>query len=156
MSAAKTIKAGQFVNHKHVTMLRENYKQNRWEANSERLGKPDSLSVWYSLDGLKQYIETAEAAGADGIRVYFGVYPSVFPENILLQDRQTVVFVATQQKASQTGKTENKDLYVSTPDGPEVIAFNFALPCPPYCGQDRIGQRPAELQHTECNVSPSI
>lgn len=149
MSATKTMKAGQFVDNKHVTMLRENYKRNRWVANSERLGKPDSLSVWYSLDELKQYIETAEAAGADGIRVYFGVYPSVFPENILLQDRQTVVFVATQQKTSQTGKTESKDLYVSTPDGPEIIGFNFGLPCPPYCGSpDRTRQRAAELQQT--------
>ena len=133
MSATKIMKAGQFVDNNHVTMLRENYKQNRWMANSERLGKPDSLSVWYSLDELKQYIATAEAAGADGIRVYFGVYPSVFPENILVQDRQTIVFVATQQKSSETGKTENKDLYVSTPKGPEIVAFNFGLPCPPAC-----------------------
>jgi len=137
MSAAKIMKAGQFVDNKHVSMLRENYVENRWRANSERLGKPDSLSVWYSLDELKQYIETAEAAGADGIRVYFGVYPSVFPENILLQDRQTIVFVGTQQKVSETGKTENKDLYVSTPKGPEIMAFNFGLPCPPACVGDQ-------------------
>lgn len=138
MSAAKIMKAGKFVDNKHVSMLRENYVQNRWKANSERLGKPDSLSVWYSLDELKQYIETAEAAGADGIRVYFGVYPSVFPENILLQDRQTMVFVATQQKTSETGKTENKDLYISTPNGAEIVAFNYGLPCPPACvGPDR-------------------
>ena len=133
MSAIKIMKAGQFVNDKHVTMLRNNYKENRWKANSERLGKMDSLSVWYSLDELKEYIQTAEAAGADGIRVYFGVYPSSFPENILLEDRQTIVFVATQQKTSETGKTENKDLYVSTPTGAEIVAFNFGLPCPPAC-----------------------
>lgn len=136
MSAIKIMKAGQFVNDKHVSMLRENYKENRWKANSERLGKLDSLSVWYSLDELKEYIETAEAAGADGIRVYFGVYPSSFPENILLEDRQTIVFVATQQKSSETGKTENKDLYVSTPQGAEIVAFNFGLPCPPACVGD--------------------
>ncbi|ACU64219.1 hypothetical protein [Chitinophaga pinensis] len=148
MSAAKIMKAGQFVDNKHVSMLRENYRENRWRANSERLGKPDSLSVWYSLDELKQYIETAEAAGADGIRVYFGAYPSVFPENVLLEDRQTIAFVATQQKASQTGKTENKDMYVSTPNGPEIIAFNFGLPCPPYCTGDpkRPVHKIAELQ----------
>jgi len=136
MSAAKTMKVGQFVDNKHVTMLRENYTEKRWKANSERLGKPDSLSVWYSLDELKQYIATAEEAGADGIRVYFGVYPSVFPENILLQDKQTIVFVATRQKISETGKTENKDMYVSTPKGPEMVAFNWGLPCPPGCVGD--------------------
>jgi hypothetical protein len=149
MSAARIMKAGQFVDNHHVAMLRENYRENRWKANSERLGKPDSLSVWYSLDELKQYIATAEAAGADGIRVYFGVYPSTFPDNILLQDRQTIVFVGTQQKTSETGKTENKDLYVSTPNGPEMVAFNFGLPCPPACvgDQSRIAPtKPAELQ----------
>jgi hypothetical protein len=140
--SANIMKAGQFVNNKHVTMLRNNYQENRWKANSERLGKMDSLSIWYSLEELKQYIETAEAAGADGIRLYFGVYPSSFPENILLEGRQTMVFVATQQKTSETGKTENKDLYVSTPKGPEVIAFNWALPCPPGC----IGQGTTQQQ----------
>ncbi len=136
MSAIK-MKAGQFVNDKHVTMLRNNYKENRWNANSERLGKMDSLSVWYSLEELKQYIETAEAAGADGIRVYFGVYPNSFPENILLEGRQTIVFVATQQKNSETGKSENKDLYVSTPKGAEIVAFNFGYVCPPICIGDK-------------------
>jgi hypothetical protein len=140
MSAIKVMKAGRFVNDKHVQMLRENYKTNRWAANSERLGKMDSLSVWYSLDELKQYIETAEEAGADGIRVYFGVYPSTFPENILLEDRQTIVFVATQQKTSETGKTENKDMYISTPKGAEIVAFNLGLPCPPAC----IGDAPVK------------
>lgn len=142
MSAATIMKAGQFVNDKHVTMLKNNYRENRWKANSERLGKMDSLSVWYSLDELKHYIETAEAAGADGIRVYWGVYPSSFPENILLEDRQTIVFVATQQKVSETGKTENKDLYVSTPNGAEIVAFNFGYICPPAC----IGQAGNEFQ----------
>lgn len=141
-SAIKIMKAGQFVNSKHVSMLRDNYKENRWKANSERLGKMDSLSVWYSLDELKEYIATAEAAGADGIRVYFGVYPSSFPENILLEDRQTIVFVATQQKISETGKTENKDLYVSTPKGAEIVAFNFGLPCPPACIGEEVKSNP--------------
>jgi hypothetical protein len=147
MSAIKIMKAGQFVNDKHVTMLRNNYQENRWKANSERLGKMDSLSIWYSLEELKQYIETAEAAGANGIRVYFGVYPTSFPENILLEGRQTIVFVATQQKTSGTGKTENKDLYVSTPKGAEVIAFNWGLPCPPGCiGPDKSTPKRTEKQ----------
>jgi hypothetical protein len=152
MSAIKIMKAGQFVNNKHVTMLRDNYKENRWKANSERLGKMDSLSIWYSLEELKQYIETAETAGADGIRVYFGVYPSSFPENILLEDRQTIVFVATQQKTSETGKSENKDLYVSTPKGAEIIAFNFGLPCPPYCGGPEVKSTPKLTQKETINI----
>ena len=152
MSAATIMKAGQFVDDKHVSMLRNNYKENRWKANSDRLGKLDSLSVCYSLDELKQYIETAEAAGADGIRVYFGVYPSYFPENILLQDRQTIVFVATQQKTSETGKTENKDLYVSTPGGAEIVAFNFGLPCPPACiGDEDVRQPRTQVAEKQLN-----
>ncbi|RFM34152.1 hypothetical protein [Chitinophaga silvisoli] len=149
MSAATIMKAGQFVNDKHVTMLRNNYKETRWKANSERLGKLDSLSVWYSLAELKHYIETAEAAGADGIRVYFGVYPSSYPENILLEDRQTIAFVATQQKVSESGKTENKDLYVSTPNGAEIVAFNIGYPCPPAC----IGQAGNELKGVKIDAA---
>ncbi|HEU4555838.1 MAG TPA: hypothetical protein VFS25_23540 [Chitinophaga sp.] len=134
MSSTKQInKAGKFVDARHVNELRENYRTGRWIENSKHLGKPDSLSVWYSLDELKQYLETAAAAGADGVRVYFGAYPSTYPENILHAGRQTIVFVATQQKLSETGKTENKDLYVSTPKGPEVVAFNFGSLCPPTC-----------------------
>ncbi|KAA2240404.1 hypothetical protein F0L74_30075 [Chitinophaga agrisoli] len=137
MSSTKQInKAGKFVDARHVNELRENYRTERWVENSNHLGKPDSLSVWYSLDELKEYLETAAAAGADGVRVYFGAYPSTYPENILLEGRQTVVFVATQQKQSDTGKTENKDLYVSTRKGPEVIAFNFGSICPPNCGSN--------------------
>jgi hypothetical protein len=134
MSSTKQIhKAGKFVDARHVNELRENYRTERWMSNSNHLGKPDSLSVWYSLDELKDYLETAAAAGADGVRVYFGAYPSTYPDNILLEGRQTIVFVATQQKQSETGKTENKDLYVSTPKGPEVVAFNFGSLCPPSC-----------------------
>ncbi|WP_298737699.1 hypothetical protein [uncultured Chitinophaga sp.] len=134
MSSTKQInKAGKFVDARHVNELRENYRRERWVNNTNHLGKPDSLSVWYSLPELKEYLEAAEAAGADGIRVYFGVYPSTYPDNILLEGRQTVAFVATQQKQTETGKTENKDLYVSTPKGPEIVAFNIGSPCPPYC-----------------------
>lgn len=136
MSSTKQInKAGKFVDARHVNELRENYRKERWVNNSNHLGKPDSLSVWYSLAELKEYLETAEAAGADGIRVYFGAYPSTYPENILFEGRQTIAFVATQQKQSTTGKTENKDLYVSTPKGPEIVAFNFGSLCPPSCPQ---------------------
>jgi hypothetical protein len=148
MSAATIMKAGQFVNDKHVSMLRNNYQEKRWQANSAALGKPDSLSVWYSLEELKHYIETAEAAGADGIRVYFGVYPSSYPDNILLEDRQTIAFVATQQKVNASGKTENKDLYVSTPNGAEIIAFNVGYPCPPAC----IGQAGQFVKNFKVNA----
>ncbi|ASZ14548.1 hypothetical protein KTO58_01085 [Chitinophaga pendula] len=134
MSAVKlTSKAGQFVNAEHVNTLRQNYRDSRWVQNSRIIGKSDSLSVWYSLNELRHFLDTASAAGADGIKVYFGVYPSDYKENVLLQDRQTVVFVATQQKTSESGKSENKDLYVSTKQGPEIVAYNLGSACPPFC-----------------------
>jgi hypothetical protein len=134
MSSTKQInKAGKFVDARHVDELRENYRREKWVNNSKQLGKLDSLSVWYSLAELKEYLEAAESVGADGVRLYFGAYPSSYPDNILLEGRLTVAFVATQQKRSVTGKTENKDLYISTPKGPEVIAFNFGSICPTSC-----------------------
>jgi hypothetical protein len=134
MSSTKQInKAGKFVDARHVNELRENYRREKWVNNSNQLGKIDTLSVWYSLAELKEYLEAAEAVGADGVRVYFGAYPKTYPDNILLEGRLTIAFVATQQKRSVTGKTENKDLYISTPKGPEVMAFNFGNICPTSC-----------------------
>ncbi len=36
------------------TLIRE-YKQKRWVTNSERIGKPDSLSAWYSIEEMENF-----------------------------------------------------------------------------------------------------
>ena len=70
----KSVKVGKLVNTAHVDTAIKNYKRERWVQNSERLGKEDSLSVWYSVEELQQFLEMAKDHGADGIRMYFGAY----------------------------------------------------------------------------------
>lgn len=134
-----TLKAGRQVNTKHVDTLIRNYKQQRWADNSKKLGKEDSMSVWYSIEELEQFLAKAKDHGADGVRLYFGVYgadQNVDPEYV---GRQTSVFVATKHK---TGNT-NKDLYITTENGStSILAYNLGKLCPPNCGtgsEDGIG-----------------
>ena len=49
----KTLKAGKLVDTGHVNTLIRNYKRERWVHNSKRIGKEDSLSVWYSIEELE-------------------------------------------------------------------------------------------------------
>ena len=49
-------KVGRFVNTKHVDSLLKTYKKERWIHNSNRIGKADSLSVWYSVEELKEFL----------------------------------------------------------------------------------------------------
>ena len=70
----KSVKVGKRVNTDHVNAAIRNYKQERWVHNSKRLGKEDSLSVWYSLEELEEFLATSKAHGGDGIRLYFGAY----------------------------------------------------------------------------------
>src|SRR5262249_14967908 len=110
----------------------KNYKQERWVHNSKRIGKEDSLSVWYSLEELEEFLAKAKDHGADGIRLYFGVYSENFKERPVCSGRQTVVFVATKQKdCSKQGY--KKDIYIAKEKENTIFAYNVATPCPPYC-----------------------
>jgi hypothetical protein len=131
-AAKKSVKAGKRVNTKHVDSLIKNYKRERWAQNSKRLGKEDSLSVWYSLEELQSFLDTAKANGSDGVRVYFGVYDKETAHDPAYEGRQTVVFVATKEKEIIDGKA-NKEIYVNTEDGTSILAFNAGRMCPPTC-----------------------
>jgi len=78
MSAKGARYEGQFVNGKHVDNLLSNYKRERWIHNTKRLGKEDSLSVTFGINEMSEFMEVARENGADGIRVYFGVYSEGF------------------------------------------------------------------------------
>ena len=131
----KSVKAGKRVSTAHVDSLIRNYKQERWSHNSRRIGKEDSLSVWYSIEELEEFMATAKKQGGDGIKLYFGVYDKEFKEKPLYAGRQTVVLVATKSKESVNG-TANKDLYVQTENGNNILAYNIGTLCPPYCTPD--------------------
>lgn len=123
-------KSGRYVDTKHVNTVIRNYKQTRWSHNSERIGKEDSMSLYYTLDELEEYIEKIRKHGGDGIRIYFAAYPHDF-ENEFYADRQTVVLVATKSKETESGIT-HKDLYIGTEKGTTILAYNYSDMCPPF------------------------
>jgi hypothetical protein len=137
-SPKKTLKAGTYVDTAHVDSVIRTYKQERWVQNTERIGKEDSLSCWYSIEELQEYIETAKQHGADGIKIYFAAYPKDFKKNPDYAGRQSVVLVATKQKETETGVV-NKDVYIDGEKGVQILAYNFGSLCPPYCGGKGVG-----------------
>jgi hypothetical protein len=137
MSVTKTsFKAGQLVDSKHVDSLLSTYKTERWINNSKQLGKEDSLSVWYGMDELSEFMQIARENGADGIRMYFGVYPEGFDKVPDYAGRQTVVMVATKAKRNEDGRLITKHIYYQTDKGTELLAFNISYICPPVCAPD--------------------
>jgi len=130
----KSLKVGKPVGTDHVNTVVRNYKKERWVHNSQRLGKEDSLSVWYSIEELEEFIGIAKNHGADGIKLYFGAYDENYKDEPLYAGRQTVVLVATKHKITEAGES-NKDLYVQTDRGTTTImAWNAGAVCPPFCG----------------------
>jgi hypothetical protein len=127
---------GQLVGKEHVDDLIRNYKKERWVHNSNRLGKADSLSAWFSLESLKGFLEVAREENADGIKIYFGAYPENFEKKPEYSGRQTVVLVATKEKHTSEGKTINKDIYRHKDGKTDILAFNFSALCPPNCGSN--------------------
>jgi hypothetical protein len=135
MVVAKTSKkAGKYVNSKHVDALMSNYKRERWVQNSKHIQKEDSLSVWYSVEELQEFLETAKTNGADGIKMYFGVYTPETAKEAAYEDRQTIVLVASKTKELENGKTIDKSIYINNGQKPEILAYNSGRICPPHCG----------------------
>src|SRR3981189_3992958 len=135
MLLTKTVKkAGKYVNSKHVDSLLRNYKKERWVQNSKHIGKEDSLSVWYSLEELQEFLETAKENGADGIKMYFGVYKADTAKDQGYEDRQTIVMVASKNKINSNGRGEDKSIYITTGNDSRILAYNAGRICPPYCG----------------------
>lgn len=129
----KSVKVGKYVDTSHVNTLIRNYKQERWRQNSEHIGKDDTLSVWYSLEELEGFIQKAKYSGANGVRLHFGAYPENFAPNPLFSKQQTIVFVATKNKHEDDGSYTEKNVYVSTEKGAEILAYNYGGMCPVYC-----------------------
>ncbi len=123
---------GKRVNTAHVDAVIRNYKQERWLANTKRLGKEDSLSVWYSVEELENFLATVKSEGGNGIRLYFGVYDKDYTEQPKYAGRQTLVLVATRSKETETGTVE-KDIYINNEQGTTILAYNQGYLCPPFC-----------------------
>jgi len=129
-----SVKKGQFVDTKHVDSLLGNYKKERWIHNTKRLGKEDSLSVTFGISEISEFMKVAQESGADGIRMYFGVYSQGYEKVPEYKGRQTIVLVAVKEKRNEDGRLVTKHLYYQTENGPEILAFNTGNMCPPFCG----------------------
>lgn len=128
----KSLKVGKQVDTHHVDNAIRNYKQERWIDNSKRLGKEDSLSVWYSIEELEEFIAMSKEHGADGLKLYFGAYDKDYAKQPLYAGRQTIVIVATKHKDGHN----NKDIYINTEKGTSILAYNMGAICPPFCTKD--------------------
>lgn len=128
----KSLKVGKYVNTAHVDKVIRNYKQERWVHNSERIGKEDSLSIWWSIEELERFIEHGKTNGADGIKFYFAAYDETTAPKPEYVDRQTLVMVGTKHNESGIGML-NKDIYMNNEKGSNILAYNAGSMCPPYC-----------------------
>jgi len=128
----KSLKVGKYVDNEHADTLIRNYKHERWVYNSERIGKEDSLSSWYTIEELEEFIKTSKEYGADGIKFYFGAYPETFPARPEYAGRQTILLVATKAKSTEAG-IANKNIYVKNGDKMQILAYNLGVLCPPWC-----------------------
>jgi hypothetical protein len=128
----KSLKVGKYVSNEHVNTVIRNYKKERWIQNSQRLGKPDTLSLWYSVEELEEFIENIKLHGGDGIRMYFAVYPNESESTKGKDGRQSMVLVATRSK-EEDGELTHKDMYITEKGNPVVLAYNMSNYCPPVC-----------------------
>jgi hypothetical protein len=131
----QSVRVDKNVNTGHVDSIIREYKQTRWAPNSDRIGKSDSLSAWYSIEDIENFINSAKANGGDGIKFYFAAYPEDYASTPEYAGRQTLAMVATKSKLTEMGKIANKDIYVSK-NGRTKILSGIIPPtlCPPICG----------------------
>ncbi len=129
----KSVNGAHYVNTQHVDAVLREYKQTRWVQNSERLGKPDSLSVWFSLEAIEDFLATTKSNGGDGVKLYFSVYPEIFSPNPEYVGLQTITLVATKSKMTNMGTVANKDIYITKNGQSTILGTNTGTLCPPLC-----------------------
>jgi hypothetical protein len=128
----KSVNVANSVGQQEVDSLIRAYKQERWAANSERLGKADSLSVWFSVDDLENFIDMVKANGGNGVRFHYGVYSAENAPVPELEARQTLVMIGN--RSSDGTANTSKQLFSHNNGQPEIVASLVGYPCPPVCG----------------------
>jgi hypothetical protein len=114
------------------TLIRE-YKQKRWVSNSELIDKPDSLSAWYSIEEMENFLSVAKSQGGNGIKFYYGAYPEDYSAKPEYAGRQTLVMIATKSKLTKMGVVANKDIYYSKNGKLKILSGTDPRLCPPMC-----------------------
>jgi len=113
-------------------LIRE-YKKTRWAPNSERIGKPDSLSAWYSIEDMENFLALVKSKGGDGIRFYYGAYPENYAPKPEYAGRQTLASVGTRSKITESGTIANKDIYCPKNGKFKILSGFNPTVCPPTC-----------------------
>jgi hypothetical protein len=114
------------------SFIRE-YKQKRWVQNSERIGKADSLSAWYSVEELENFLSLAKSNGGDGVRFFYGAFPENYTAQPEYAGRQTLVMVATKSRTTDDGCTTDKNIYRKNNGRVEILSGGVPKGCPPMC-----------------------
>ena len=128
----KSVNAGKCVSKQEVDNLIRSYKQERWADNSERLGQPDSLSVWFSVEVLEEFLQTVKGNGGNGVRFHYGVFSAENAPEAALEGRQTLVMIGNRSADGTHNNT--KEVFAYNEGKPEIVAYVGTWPCPPYCG----------------------
>jgi hypothetical protein len=128
----KSVNAGKFVTKQEVDTFIRTYKQERWADNSDRMGKADSLSVWFTVEEVESFLETVKANGGNGVRFHFGVFTEENATRPEFVGRQTLVMVGN--RSSDGSVDTSKQLFSYQNGQPEIVAFGGGLVCPPMCG----------------------
>jgi len=134
----KSVNAGKFVNKQEVDTLITSYKQERWAANSDKLGKADSLSVWFTVEEVEAFLAAVKAGGGNGVRFHFGVHNADNATEPEFEGRQTLVMIGN--RSSDGTYSTSKELYSHKNGNPEIVAFGGGTLCPPFCGGGGLGK----------------
>ena len=134
----KSVNAGKFVTKQEVDTLITSYKQERWAASSDRLGKADSLSVWFTVEEVEAFLAAVKANGGNGVRFHFGVHNAENAPEPEFEGRQTVVMIGN--RSSDGSYSSSKELYSIKNGKPEIVALAGGTLCPPFCGSGTLGK----------------
>ena len=111
------------------------YKNNKHVLLSEKLGKPDTKSVWYTKEHITKLLEEMDHANANGLRIYFGEYGH--EEKYNGQLCLLMVMTKFEEKTGLSGDITIEDAIDFTArsldDSGTVRDFNVGSPCPPIC-----------------------
>jgi hypothetical protein len=110
------------------------YAKNKHILLSEKLGKPDTKSVWYTKEHITQLLEEMNHAGADGLRIHLGEYG----ENDTYSGQSCLLMVMTKPGTQNGGHIditieEAADFNARSFDNTTPRDFNVGSPCPPIC-----------------------
>jgi hypothetical protein len=129
----KVSKVSKDISTENADILIREYKHKRWVQNSQTIGKPDSLSSWYSIEEMENFIALAKSNGGDGIKFYYGAYPENYTLLPEYAGRQTLVKIATRSKLKSDGSMVNKDIYVIQNGKTKILSGIIPTNCPPTC-----------------------